>query len=78
MKTWLSGMSPVAADAASPCSADGPEEVEAGGAVEVVGFALVVVGVVVVGEGAAACFELPQPARRAAFGNGRAPGPGQA
>src|SRR5438105_3756999 len=63
MKTWLSGMSPVAADAASPLSADGPEDVA--GVVAVV-FAPVVAGVAVVAGGATACLEPPQPARRAA------------
>src|SRR5436305_9696138 len=64
MKTWLSGMSPVAAEAASPWSTDGPEEVGVDAVAEV--FAPVVAGVAVVGGGATACLEPPQPARRAA------------
>ncbi len=61
MKTWLSGMSPVAAALASACSADGEAAVD----VWVVEGVDDVVVIVVAG-GALAVLELPQPVSSAA------------
>src|SRR5256714_7338458 len=66
MKCWLSGMSPVALEAASPWSADGPEVVGVEAVAVAVVFAPVVAGFAVVWGGGAECLELPHPARRTA------------
>src|SRR5256714_5173105 len=57
MKTWLSGMSPVAAEVASACRPDGEAAVEVPVVVE--GVVAVVVGFVA--GGTLALFELPHP-----------------